>query len=215
MNIIKGLDKKKLEAMPGVISAAAVNMLNEIISIDNSFDEMEPEQRKEARLRHLEPKMDFFYNWCIQKSSEAMPSMALDKALSYAISQWPYLKNALKDGRLPIDSNRVERSIRPFSIGRKNWLFSDTPRGAHASAAIYSIITTAKENNLRPYEYLTWLFETMPNTENIKDEAVLEKFLPWSKSIPHSCRVKAAEAPVSDPLDEPIIDIDPTILDED
>jgi transposase len=215
MNVVKSIDKDKLQSMPGTVSCTAIKLINEIIEIDNGFDEMEPKERKEARNKKLKPKMDAFYQWLLVRQPEAMPSMALSTALNYAVSQWPYLENALKDGRLPIDSNRVERSIRPFAIGRRNWLFSDTPRGAHASAAIYSIVSTAKGNGLKPYEYLAWLFEQMPNTENIKDEAVLERFLPWSDEIPQSCRMKPTEAAITaDPLDEPILDIDPHTLDE-
>ena len=214
--IIKGLGTQKLDAMPGILSNTAVRMLGEIIATDNGFDDMKPDERKIARLVKLKPKMDAFFEWCLEKRTEAMPSMALSRAFNNAIAQWPYLRNALKDGRLPLDSNRAEQSIRPFAIGRKNWLFSDTPEGAHASAAIYSIITTAKANGLKPREYLTWLFEEMPNTDNLGDEAVLARFLPWSDVIPQSCRVSAAEAASAvDPLDEPILDIDPSTLDED
>ena len=214
--IIKGLDRTELESMPGIVSAAALKKIDEIISIDNSFDEMDEGKRKEARNKQLKPKMDLFYQWCLMQREHAMPSLALSKALNYAVSQWPHLENALADGRLPLDNNRAERSIRPFAIGRKNWLFSDTPRGAHASAAIYSITTTAKGNGLKPREYLEWLFEHMPNTDNLENEVVLEKFLPWSDEVPQSCRIETVEPSVLiDALDEPILDIDPTILDED
>ena len=212
-NIVKGLGKEALESLPGAVSVVALKKLDEIIHIDNTFDDMDVEKRREARLRELKPKMDIFYAWCIEKREEALPSMALAKALNYSIAQWPKLNNVFADGRFPIDNNFSERSIRPFAIGRRNWLFSDTQRGAHASAAIYSIITTAKGNSLKPREYLEWLFEKMPNTENLKDESVLEKFLPWSDEIPEFCRISAQGATASaNPLDEPIIDIDPNTL---
>ena len=76
--------------------------------------------------------------------------MALDKALEYAVRYWPYAMGALDDGRLPSDSNLAERGIKPFVICRKNLLFSDTPRGAEASAGMYSIVVTAKANSLNP-----------------------------------------------------------------
>lgn len=214
--IVKGIGKDKLESLPNVVSLEALRMIEEIFHIDNSFNDMDAEARKAARLKQLKPKMDAFYRWCMEKRDEAVPSMALHGALNYAISQWPALENALCDGRLPLENNRAEQAIRPFAIGRKNWLFSDTPRGAEASAAIYSIITTAKGNGLKPREYLTWLFESMPNTDDLEEEAVLAQFLPWSEAVPHSCRIDASEAaPEVDPLDEPIVDIDPTILDDD
>jgi len=214
-DIIKGIEKAKLEELPGVVSTQALKKLDEIISIDNSFDNLKPEERKDGRLKKLKPKMDAFFEWCQEKRDEALPSMALAKALNYAVTQWPRLSNVFLDGRLPLDNNFAERSIRPFAVGRRNWLFSDTPRGAHASAAIYSITTTAKGNGLKPREYLEWLFEEMPNAANLDDEAVLERFLPWSSEIPQSCRVgSAGESTPSDPLDEPIIDIDPLAFDD-
>jgi len=94
----------------------------------------------------------------------------------------------LLDGRLEIDNNRSERSIKPFVIGRKNWLFANTPRGARASAIIYSIIETAKENKLNPFTYLTYLFETLPNIDT-NDPNALDDLLPWSPTLPTICRV--------------------------
>ena len=92
------------------------------------------------------------------------------------------------DGRLELDNNRSERSIKPFVIGRKNWLFSNTPRGAKASATIYSIIETAKENGLNPFAYFTWLFEELPQLADPKDPQALDKLLPWSDALPQTCR---------------------------
>ena len=92
------------------------------------------------------------------------------------------------DGRLEIDNNRSERSIKPFVIGRKNWLFSNTPKGAIASATIYSIVETAKENRLKPFEYLKYLFEQLPNLE-IKDQNAVDTLLPWSALLPDYCRM--------------------------
>jgi transposase len=212
-DIIKGLDRATLENMSGVLTTQALKMIDEIIAIDNSFDDMNADRRKVERLEKLRPKMDAFYEWCLTKRDEAMNSMALSKAINYAIGQWPNMNNVFADGRLPLDNNRAEQSIRPFAVGRKNWLFSDTQLGAEASASIYSIITTAKGNGLKPREYLEWVLEQMPNTENVKDEAVLSRFLPWSDDIPESCRMTGAEAvTAADALDEPIIDIDPLIL---
>ena len=91
------------------------------------------------------------------------------------------------DGRLEISNNRAERSIKPFVIGRKNFLFFNTPRGASSSAVIYSIVETAKENGLNPFPYLEYLFEKLPNIDKT-DEKQLSELLPWSKSIPGYCK---------------------------
>ena len=95
----------------------------------------------------------------------------------------PFLQN-YKDTTLELDNNRSERSIKPFVIGRKNWLFSNTPKGASASAIIYSVVETAKENGLIPFEYLSLLFERLPNLGG----AGIDDLLPWSDSIPVGCR---------------------------
>uniref|UniRef100_UPI00240A8DF6 transposase domain-containing protein n=1 Tax=Gracilibacillus dipsosauri TaxID=178340 RepID=UPI00240A8DF6 len=89
---------------------------------------------------------------------------------------------------LGIDNNRAERSIKPFIIGRKNWLFSNTAKGAKSSAIIYSIVETAKENGLNPFQYLKYLFEELPNM-NLTDKSNLDQFLPWSPTIPEKCRI--------------------------
>jgi transposase len=90
---------------------------------------------------------------------------------------------------LEIDNNRSERSIKPFVIGRKNWLFANTPRGAAASAAIYSVMETAKENGLHPFGYLKYLFEQLPQLSDLEAPKALEMFMPWSSSLPDSCRI--------------------------
>ncbi len=108
----------------------------------------------------------------------------------------PNLRNYLLDGRLEISNNRAERSIKPFVIGRKNWLFSNTPKGAKASAVIYSIIETAKENNLKPFAYLEYLFHQLPNLDR-SNPAVLDNLLPWSESLPDSCRSQKKPAEVA------------------
>ncbi len=117
-----------------------------------------------------------------------MPKSLIGQAIAYSLNQWDKLTAFLKDGRLEIDNNRSERSIKPFVIGRKNWLFANTPRGAKASAAIYSVIETAKENGLHPFRYLTYLFEQLPQLPDLREPKVLEPFMPWSSSLPDTCR---------------------------
>ena len=108
--------------------------------------------------------------------------------MAYCQKQWPKLTAFLQDGRLELDNSRAERSIKPFVIGRKNWLFANTPRGARASAVVYSIVETAKENHVNPLAYLTYLFERLPNVD-VDDDTVLDTFLPWSDALPSHCRM--------------------------
>ena len=103
-----------------------------------------------------------------------------------SLNQWEALNGFLLDGRLEIDNNRSERSIKPFVISRKNFLFCNTPRGARASAITFSIVESAKENGLKPYEYIKYLLEQLPNATS----SDLERFMPWSPEIPDYCRTQ-------------------------
>ncbi len=105
----------------------------------------------------------------------------LAAATRYWRNQWPRLEAFLQDGGLELDNNRAERAVKPFVIGRKNWLFSNTPNGAEASAVIYSVVETTKANGLDPFRYLSHLFEKMPN---LPDPAQCEELLPWSEALP-------------------------------
>ncbi len=111
------------------------------------------------------------------------PKSALGKALTYLREQWPYLVNYLNDGRLEISNNRAERSMKPFVIDRKNFLFANTPKGATGSAIMFSLIQTAIENGLDPYRYLTWLLHA-----DLADAKAVQNLFPWN--APVECRVK-------------------------
>jgi transposase len=109
--------------------------------------------------------------------TEVPPTSKTGKALVYLNNQWPSLLHYLEDGRLNIDNNPAENAIRPFVLGRKNWLFADTPAGAHASAALYSLIETAKANDLEPYQYLRHVFKELPKAQSV---SVIESLLPFN-----------------------------------
>jgi transposase len=140
-------------------------------------------------LERSRPILDDFSSWLRIQKSRVLPKSALGQAITYCQNQWEPLIAFLKDGRLEIDNNRSERAIKPFVIGRKNWLFANTPRGAKASAIIYSLVETAKENGLNPFVYLTYLFEKLPNLADPHDENKLDQLLPWSETLPIICRV--------------------------
>ena len=105
------------------------------------------------RQERAKPILEEFYAWLSKKSLQTPPKGLLGKAVSYALNQCKKLIGYLEDGRLALDNNMAENSIRPFVIGRKNWIFSGTPAGAEASAVLYSLVETAKDNNLEPYAY--------------------------------------------------------------
>jgi len=109
---------------------------------------MRPEQRLEVRTAHSAPIMERFYAWLEALSSQVLPESRFGKAVHYTLGQWPKLTTFLSHGEVPIDNNRCENAIRPFVLGRKGWLFSDTVHGAVASANLYSLVETAKANGV-------------------------------------------------------------------
>jgi len=136
-----------------------------LFELERSFAEagLSPKERFDKRQSLSKPLMDEFYAWL--KTVRALPKMPLGAAKRYALDQRIYLERYLLDARLDISNNRAERSIKPFVIGRKNFLFANTPRGARASAVLYSIIETAKENGLNPHKYLTFIFQKAPSLD--------------------------------------------------
>lgn len=155
-------------------------------------EKLSPEETYKKRLEKTKPILQDFLSWLKTKEKQVLPKTSLGKAINYCLNQWDKLTAFMLDGRLEISNNRAERAIKPFVIGRKNFLFSKSPKGAQASAITYSIIETAKANNLNPFYYLTYLFEKLPNIdlENINE---LDQLLPWSDSIPENCKVPNKE----------------------
>lgn len=183
LNALPPSDRNK-----NVAAKIGLGFCNQLYAVERDLKEASPEERYEERLKRSKPILEAFSAWLHQMKDQVLPKSTFGQAVQYCLNQWESLTNYLKDGRLEIDNNRSERSIKPFVIGRKNWLFSNTPRGAKASAIIYSIIETAKENNLNPYNYLTYLFERLPNID-LKDKDMIDQLLPWSAALPSNCRV--------------------------
>ena len=146
-------------------------------SSEQAFAELTPEERYEKRLEQEKPVLDALLSWANETQAKTAPKSALGRAIHYLLEQWPYLTRYLEDGRLELSNNRAERSIKPFVMGRKNWLFANTPGGAQASAMIYSLIETAKENGLDPYRYLLWVLQNAPQLSET-DETWAESLLP-------------------------------------
>ena len=145
------------------------------------------EERHVARQEQSRPVLDAFSGWLQEQSAQVLPKSTLGTAITYCVNQWSKLTAFLEDGHLELDNNRSERSIKPFVIGRKNFLFSTTPRGATASAVTYSLVETAKENQLNPFEYLKYLFEQLPNLD-LDDPQALDVLMPWSEQLPDVVR---------------------------
>jgi transposase len=128
-----------------------------------------PEERKAHRDRHAPQVLDKLRRWCDENLPKVAPKTATGRAIHYLNDQWEKLTRYLEDGRLEIDNNRCENAIRPFVVGRKNWMFSHSVRGVTASANLYSLIETAKANGLEPYAYLREVFTRLPAASSVDD----------------------------------------------
>jgi transposase len=186
INVLPAPERKK----GGTAAHRGLDFCNQLFEIERDLHEVTPEQRLAGRQQRSQAVLDTFRAWLDQMSVSALPKSKLGEAITYCLNQWRKLNAFLLDGRLELDNNRSERSIKPFVIGRKNWLFANVPRGAHSSATIYSLVETAKENGLNPLTYLTFLFERLPNL-NLKDSTAVDELLPWSDTVQARCRIPA------------------------
>ncbi len=153
-----------------------VNKIAKLYAIEKRIRGQTPQQRFEVRQREVPPIFKEIREWMDELSPLVLASSLTGKALGYLHNQWDRLVRYIEDGRLEIDNNGAENAIRPFVLGRKNWLFSDTVRGAKASANLYSLIETAKTNGLEPFAYLRHVFERIPAAQTPED---FEALLPW------------------------------------
>lgn len=142
--------------------------------------ELDASRRKALRDEKAKPIWDEMRVWLNQAQNQVPPRSLTGKALGYLDKQWPRLIACLADGRIEVDNNLCENAIRPFVMGRKAWLFSDTVAGADSSARIYSLIETAKANGLEPYGYLARVFAELPAAIAAQDDKAIGKLLPWN-----------------------------------
>jgi transposase len=149
----------------------ALEYIGKLYAVEQSAQarQLNSEQLSQERQNKSRPILEEFRQWLEKKALQTPPGGLVGTAVSYALGQWDRLVVYIRDGRLQADNNLAENAIRPFVVGRKNWLFSATPAGADASAAVYSLIETAKANNLEPYWYLRYLFEKLPSAKTTED----------------------------------------------
>ena len=158
---------------------------NRLFALEEGYAEknLSFQQRYQARLEQSKPIAEEFFAWAkLEQEKNPVPKTMYGAALGYAANQKGWLLNVFLDGRLELSNNRAERAVRPFAVGRKNWLFCNTPSGADASAVIYSIVETAKANGLRPFRYLQFLLELLPAGCPLAD------CLPWSTAAQALCK---------------------------
>ena len=188
--IVSTLDKKTLEDSRAIIG---FNYCEQIYNLEKELRQLYSNNkdyydiRFKERQTKLAPILDNFISYIDEDIKNALPRSPLGKALDYAQKYVPSLKNVLLDGSLEVDNNAAEQEIKPFVIDRKNFLFCKTAKGATASSYLYSIIETAKANNLVVEKYLVYLFENLIQTN---DNHSLENLMPWSDSIPDNIKIK-------------------------
>ena len=168
----------------GSEAAKGVAYCGKLFALERKFAHLSPDERYKRRLDQSKPVMDALFAWA-ESFRGAIPKTKFVNACEYLLNQRQYLENVYLDGRLELSNNRCDRSVKPFVIGRKNWLFSNTPNGAEASSIIYSIVETAAANGLKPYEYLNFLLESLPSSKT----SDIDKLLPWSANLPESCHL--------------------------
>lgn len=168
--------KKKKTRKSGLVDAA-LKYIQGIYKIEKEVRGKPPAEIYAARQTKTKPLLKEFHEWLITHQSSTPPSGYLGTAINYCLRHWTNLNHFLDDGRLLPDNNSVERSIRPFVVGRKNWMFSESVEGAEASAIIYSLVETAKANGLDPHKYFLYIFDKVPQAKTADD---LEALLPWA-----------------------------------
>lgn len=184
---------KKSRAIIGFnLCADLYKIEKDLLKSRDNFETLESfyEERRKVRNEKSSLILDKFEEYVKDELVNALPSSPLGKALDYSQKLLPKMRLILEDGSLEIDNNAAERSIKPFVIGRKNWLFSNTPKGANASAILYSIIETAKANNLIIEKYLVYVMNKLSAVDIITDK-LLTEVMPWYEKLPVELKIIA------------------------
>jgi hypothetical protein len=190
---VKAADKSSPEAVRKSVAYQALQKISKFYNADTELKTLPSEERLQERQKTIKPLVEEFFAWVKQQLADCtvMPESKTGKGLQYCINQEKYLKVFLTDGDVPIDNSASERAIRTFCLGKKNWMFHNTAKGAGASALVYSISETAKLNNLRPYNYFKYILTELPKYCDEKgniDPAKLDDVMPWSDTLPEECR---------------------------
>ncbi|WP_038261786.1 IS66 family transposase [Peptoclostridium litorale] len=164
----------------------ALEYFKRMFRFESEWKDLSANERFKMRNKNLKPAMEAYLSWLQEVQPKIVRKSKLGQAVNYSLSNWELLSNVLKDGQCELTNNAAERQIKPFVIGRKNYLFCKSPHGAKASAMAYSIIETAKMNGLNPFYYLKYLFEQLPNTK-LSTPYALDHLLPWSETLPKEC----------------------------
>ena len=190
---VKAADKKDSSAVRQSVAYQALQKIAEFYNADTELKQLPANERLQKRQSEIKPLVDAFFAWAKEQIllGTVPPKSETGKGLTYVINQEKYLRVFLEDGEVPIDNSASERAIRTFCLGKKNWMFHNTAKGASSSAMVYSISETAKLNELRPYYYFKYLLTELPKCCDEKgniEPADLDYLMPWSESLPAECR---------------------------
>lgn len=185
LKVLKGLAKE--EASQTVAHKALVH-IGQIYKAEEALKDLSSEERLIRRQKEVLPLVEAYFAWVHEQDIVTILSEKTRNGLKYSLNQEAYLRAFLYSGDVPIDNSATERAIRPFTIGRANWHIIDTVHGAQASAVIYSLVETAKANNLKIYEYLKHLLTEIPKHMEDTDRGFLDELLPWADTLPKECR---------------------------
>ena len=178
----------------------ALTRIAAIYKLEEALKDLSPEERLKERQKNIRSLVEEYFAWVKSTLHDGtvLPRGKTADGLNYSVNQEKYLRVFLTDGNVPIDNSASERAVKPFVLGKKNWMFINTVRGAHASAITYSITETAKANGLNPFYYLEHIFSVMKDyvtlDENRKPDfsmlpkSVIDELLPWSPSLPEKCQ---------------------------
>lgn len=166
---------QKLSKKTKGLAYRALEMIGVLYQLETKIKDQTPEEKYNERQCHAKPQLEKIHAWLTEYITHTPPQGKLGQAMRYMLNHWKKLIAYTNDGTLHIDNNLVENAIRPFALGRKNWLFAGNPRGARASAILYSLLITAKENGLNEHAYLTLVFNRI---RGCKTESDYQKLLP-------------------------------------
>ncbi len=172
------------------VAYQAMTRIGILYKVEELIQDKSPEERYKERQKQSRPVVDALFEWLHSMEDSVDRSSLIGDAILYTLNQEVYLRRYLDDGHLSIDNNSAERAIKNFAIGRRNWLFAKSIRGADASAIVYSITETALLNGLKPYNYLTYILDEIRKMGVFPEPEELDRLLPWSKDLPDEVRTK-------------------------
>lgn len=178
------------EQLKETVAYQAMTRIGILYKVEELIKDKTPEERYKERQKQSRPVVDALFEWLHSMEDSVDRSSLIGDAILYTLHQETYLRRYLEDGHLSIDNNSAERAIKNFAVGRRNWLFAKSIRGADASAIVYSITETALLNGLKPYVYLTYVLDQMRQLGAFPKPEEIDRLLPWSDKLPDEFRTK-------------------------